>query len=191
VPELRNNIITGDWVVLAPERAKRPSDFITADTVKKQNRSSCPFCEESPEYKKRLKKFDTKNIWVIPNKFPAFLEEHSKEPIRSYKVEDDFYRGRPSTGGHDVVVIKDHDIDLPKFTKNIWVELLETIKCQFIIMVLKQELQSNTHTLRFSLQILFQILFQKKFTTLKNILKKMALVHFVILLNMNTISKKE
>lgn len=131
MPELRHNIITGDWVVLAPERAKRPNDFITADTVKKQDRATCPFCLTSTEYKNRLKKYDTKNIWMIPNKFPAFIEDHHKEPIRSYKVEDDFYRGRPSTGGHDVVVVKDHDTDLPQFSKTIWEELLETFQKRY------------------------------------------------------------
>ncbi len=126
MPQLRQNIITGDWVVIAPERAKRPSDFVTRDTVKQQTKEDCPFCTNSPEYKKRLKKFDTKNIWVIPNKYPAFVEIKTKKPILSYKVENDFYRARPSTGGHDVVVIKEHDTDLPHFSKEIWIELLET-----------------------------------------------------------------
>jgi galactose-1-phosphate uridylyltransferase len=28
MPELRFNLITKDWVIVAPERAKRPEDFI-------------------------------------------------------------------------------------------------------------------------------------------------------------------
>jgi len=131
MPQLRQNIITGDWVVIAPERAKRPSDFITQDTVKKQSKKDCPFCTNSLEYKKRLKKFDTKNIWIIPNKYPAFIETKTKEKIRSYKVENDFYCARPATGGHDVVVIKDHDINLPDFTKEIWIELLEVFNARY------------------------------------------------------------
>ncbi len=131
VPELRQNIITGDWVVIAPERAKRPSDFITSDTIKTQNKGTCPFCIDKSEYKRRIKRFDTKNIWVIENKYPAFIEVAAKDIIRSYKVENDFYRARPSTGGHDVVVIKDHDIDMPKFTRQIWYELLLTFSARY------------------------------------------------------------
>lgn len=119
-------------MVIAPERVKRPNDYVTADTVRHQAKEACVFCGEKKEYTKRLKKFGSKNIWVIPNKFPAFIEKDDGFSARSYKVEDDFYRGRPSTGGHDVVVVKDHDTSLPNFSKTIWVEMLETIKKRYI-----------------------------------------------------------
>lgn len=126
MPQLRQNIITGDWVIIAPERAKRPNDFITADTVKHQSRENCIFCEHNKEYDNRIKKYDTKNTWIIPNKFPAFLENHCDVSPRSFKVENDFFRARPATGGHDVVVVRDHDRDLPFFSKSTWLDLLET-----------------------------------------------------------------
>jgi len=132
VPELRQNIITGDWVVIAPERAKRPNDYVTADTVKRQAKADCVFCEDKSEYSKRTKRYDQKHIWLISNKYPVFLEKHEKSPPRSYKVEDDFYRARAAVGGHDVVVIKDHNLDLPDFSKEIWKELLETFKARYI-----------------------------------------------------------
>lgn len=131
MPQLRQNIITGEWVVMAPERAKRPNDYITADTVKYQSKTECNFCvEKNQVYAESIKKYETDRIYVVPNKFPAFVE-NGKEEVRSYKVEDDFYRARPSTGGHDVVVIKDHDLDLPKFTKSIWIDLLEVFKTRY------------------------------------------------------------
>lgn len=132
VPQLRQNIITGEWVVIAPERAKRPSDYITADTVKYQSKTDCVFCiENNVVYKDSIKKYEKNHTYVIPNKFPVFVEDNTCEP-RSYKVEDDFYRARPSTGGHDVVVVKDHNTDLPKFTKAIWLDLLKTFKERYL-----------------------------------------------------------
>lgn len=131
MPQLRQNIITGDWVVIAPERAKRPTDYVTADTVKYQSKAECGFCVGQKVYWERIKKYDTSHIYVVANKYPAFMENDGDCP-RSYKVEDAFYRARPSTGGHDVVVIKKHDLDLPKFTKAIWMELLETFKTRYL-----------------------------------------------------------
>jgi len=132
MPQLRQNIITGEWVVIAPERAKRPNDFISADTVKRQAKGTCVFCEGTKEYNNRLKKYDHKNLWVITNKFPAFVNDESKISPRSYKVEDDFYRARNAVGGHDVIIIRDHDTDLPYFTKEIWKEILDVFKERYI-----------------------------------------------------------
>lgn len=131
MPQLRQNIITGDWVVIAPERAKRPSDFISTDTVRHQSRTKCAFCVGKEAYKERIKKFDTKNIYTIPNKYPAFVENPKKCSARSYKTEDDFYLARASVGGHDVVVVKDHDTDLPRFSKQIWDEMLITFQRRY------------------------------------------------------------
>lgn len=128
MPQLRQNIITGEWVVIAPERAKRPNDYVTADTVKRQAKGECVFCAGKDEYQRRIKKYDKKHVWVIGNKFPAFIEDDCKTSPRSYKIEDDFYRARASVGGHDVVVIKDHNLDVMHFTKEIWTELLKTFK---------------------------------------------------------------
>jgi len=131
MPELRQNIITGEWVVIAPERAKRPTDYITADTVKVQSKMDCNFCEGKVAYNTRIKKYDSKHIYITTNKYPAFVEIDNACSIKSYKTEDDFYRARPSTGGNDVVVIKDHGLELPKFPKAVWVELLEAFKKRY------------------------------------------------------------
>lgn len=132
MPQLRQNIITGDWVVIAPERAKRPTDYITADTVKVQSKTDCNFCVGRSAFETRIKKYDTEHIYIMPNKFPVFVENgDAKNTPRSYKVEEEFYRARFSTGGHDVVVIKNHNIDLPHFTRPIWVDLLEAFKKRY------------------------------------------------------------
>lgn len=131
MPQLRQNIITGEWVVIAPDRAKRPTDYVTADTVKVQSKTNCKFCVDRPAYNERIKKLDTSNIYVTPNKYPVFLETDDHCSPKSIKVEDDFFRARPSTGGHDIVVIKDHDVDLPKFTKAIWVDIFDAFKKRY------------------------------------------------------------
>jgi len=130
VPQLRQNIITGEWVVFAPERAKRPTDYISVSAERTQKKEDCPFCIDSKksEYEKRIKEHDGPYTYVITNKYPAFVEDQSRCVAASYKVEDDFYKMRLSLGGHDVVVIKNHDLDLPDFSNAVWEDMFRAFK---------------------------------------------------------------
>lgn len=85
MPELRKDPITGRWVIIARERAKRPQQMsghplVTPSEVP----SSCPFCpgcenETPPEvlsYRSPSSQRDTAGWWVrvVPNKYPALVE---------------------------------------------------------------------------------------------------------------------
>lgn len=103
--KLRQNIVTGKWVVIAPERAKRPEDFVMAAAPKRHFNGKCPFCLTNPQgsYKFSIKEAETENIYTIPNKYPAFAE--SNEVIEEF---GDLYTSTKSLGGHEVIIIKDH-----------------------------------------------------------------------------------
>jgi len=132
MPQLRQNIITGEWVVIAPERAKRPSDFVSAESPKPSLGENCPFCLDNELYKKEsLSEFETKDIYVIPNSFPAFVEDPQNCSPRSFKVEDGFYTTRPSTGGHDVIIIKKHNLQIFGFAEHIWEDLFLVAKRRY------------------------------------------------------------
>ncbi len=130
MPELRQNIITGDWVVIAPERSKRPNEFVSAEVIK-GDKSDCPFCLSGSSYKVRLPHYENSRVYTFPNKYPAFLEDPSRTSKRSRKVEDDFYTVRPSLGGHDVLAIKDHDTDIYKFDNDTWADLFLLAKRRY------------------------------------------------------------
>lgn len=136
MPQLRQNIITGEWVVIAPERAKRPNDYVIPESVKVSDKSKCPFCIGSQQYKQNQKitKSSTENIYVIENRYPAFVEDETKAQIRSFYVENSFYRARPSVGDHEVIVIKDHNTNLIKFSKSLLAELFMVIKGRYLAM---------------------------------------------------------
>lgn len=132
MPQLRQNVVTGEWVVIAPERAKRPSDFVAAETLKPESKLACVFCEQGEAYKKyNLKEFEAKHIYVTPNKFPAFIEDPEHCSPRTYKLEGGFYNARPSTGGHDVLIIKEHDWQLFDFDGKTWEELFLVAKHRY------------------------------------------------------------
>jgi len=80
LPELRKDPITGRWVIISTDRAKRPSDFVR-ESVVSQGNATCPFCygrenKTPPEilaYGRNGSGANTPgwSIRVVPNKFPA------------------------------------------------------------------------------------------------------------------------
>lgn len=102
--ELRQNIITRDWVIIATERAKRPHQFAQ---VKKEVRPlpthqpDCPFCVGNEE---GIESFclNDRNGWkvrVVRNKFPALSPETER-----VRTEDGIHRVLSGMGYHEVVV---------------------------------------------------------------------------------------
>ncbi|MBI2252325.1 MAG: galactose-1-phosphate uridylyltransferase [Armatimonadetes bacterium] len=112
MPELRKNIITREWVVIATERSKRPDDFSVKKeiikTKEEQNleKSKCPFCPGNehmtpPEilaYKSK-NNFKGWQIRVIPNKFPALSPagELSHNSVGIYDILN-------GIGVHEVII---------------------------------------------------------------------------------------
>src|SRR3989344_6438524 len=119
ISELRQDLVTGEWVVVATGRARRPDDFAKAKhPVPSQPPQTCPFENVLPEAKvvytaagERLERGGTGSVpadaawWleVVPNKYPAFgygecAVEHGVGP----------YRFQDGVGVHEVVVTRDH-----------------------------------------------------------------------------------
>jgi UDPglucose--hexose-1-phosphate uridylyltransferase len=80
--ELRKDIISGRWIILASERSKRPDDFRPAQPARKEEVPTfCPFCAgnetKTPPEVASLRKPGTRpdqpgwRVRTVPNKFPA------------------------------------------------------------------------------------------------------------------------
>ncbi len=107
--EIRKNIITGDDVVIAIERGKRPHDF-KHDEEEVKSGGYCPFCYgnegDTPEEiiavsddSERKPNTSGWRIRVVPNKFAAFdIEEELK------KSKDVFYEKMTGVGVAEVVI---------------------------------------------------------------------------------------
>lgn len=129
MPKLRQNIITGDWVVISPERAKRPEDFVVEKReAKHQSKKDCPFCPpDGAAYKTKIKGAETKNLYVLPNKFPAFVDQDEV-------IEEggDFYPSYKSLGAHEVISFEDHNIELPELKSSTLVELFDMYRQRMV-----------------------------------------------------------
>jgi len=111
VSELRQDLITGDWVVIANSRGKRPDDFqVESKPTENSDQESCLFCdpEKSGQEKDVLIYNTSDGDWslkVFPNKYPAF-----SRPVggKIQHQEEGPYFLMDGLGYHEVVVTKDH-----------------------------------------------------------------------------------
>jgi UDPglucose--hexose-1-phosphate uridylyltransferase len=100
--ELRFDLVSRDWVVIATGRARRPETFRKDKRMKDEvPRKKCPFCNLKRVLKPILV---LPNTIVIPNKYPAFTPSVSLEK----RNEGRFYQIINAVGFHEVVVTKDH-----------------------------------------------------------------------------------
>ncbi len=117
--ELRQNPITKAWVIIAPERSKRPDQFrhhrvqgkITKQDM--EERATCPFCPGKEEscgeavltYYQQGSGKGAQPKWslrVVPNKFPALVE--GKETSRITEGTGNFFIKMNGVGYHEVVI---------------------------------------------------------------------------------------
>jgi len=106
MPELRQNLATKEWVIIATERAKRPEQFVQADKERAENRpayaADCPFCPgglEAPLERMRLPEQGDWVVRVVQNRYPALRE--SGDRVQRFEGYNFSIAG---VGYHDVVV---------------------------------------------------------------------------------------
>jgi len=108
VSELRQDPTTKEWVIIATERRKRPSDFLhqEATAEKPSSVSSCPFCpgneNMTPDKILSFPDSDTGpwRVRVIGNKFPAVAPNGDT----ARQVEQGCFLKMNGVGVHEVVV---------------------------------------------------------------------------------------
>jgi UDPglucose--hexose-1-phosphate uridylyltransferase len=107
MPELRKDPVVGRWVIIATERARRPSDF-QRDPVRPRA-ASCVFCvgnedNTPPEILAGRGPGSSPNgpgwsFRVVPNKFPALRIEGDLEP-----AGEGLFDRMNGVGAHEVVI---------------------------------------------------------------------------------------
>jgi len=107
--ELRQDIITGYWVVVATERAMRPTDFAKpCIATPQEDERDCPFCP-GHELMTPLEVLAVRpegsepnttgwQVRVFPNKYAAFETGEEVAP------GTEMYPRRPADGSHEVIV---------------------------------------------------------------------------------------
>ena len=128
--ELRKDPVIGRWVIVATERGKRPTDFVSVTPVGEP--ANCPFCEGNefmtPPEIYALRSRDSLanargwNIRVVPNKFPALRIEGvvEREGVGMFdKIS--------GIGAHEIIIeTPDHNNVLHNRSQERIVKLLDT-----------------------------------------------------------------
>jgi UDPglucose--hexose-1-phosphate uridylyltransferase len=109
--ELRLDVNSKNWVVIATGRAKRPEMFKKKEKVSVPSTKDCPFCNIETQAEPILVYPEKGKNWstvVIPNKYPAFIR--SKKISR--KKQNSLFETMNAVGSHEVVVTRDHEKSL-------------------------------------------------------------------------------
>lgn len=105
ITELRQDFVSGEWVVIATGRGKRPHDFLKQKReYLRQPKAGCPF-EKLPLGVLAAYSLDEEwQVGVIPNKYPAFGKGVC---ALFHKVGP--YQWGDGVGFHEVVITRDHE----------------------------------------------------------------------------------
>lgn len=124
ISELRFDIVSEDWVVIATGRAKRPETFKKEKREIVEEKGKCPFCDLSEQLPPV---YNSKNIVVIPNLYPAFSigNNLNERDIGPYRVMD-------GVGFHEVIVIKEHEKDVTDFSLDEMKELVDCYQARYL-----------------------------------------------------------
>jgi UDPglucose--hexose-1-phosphate uridylyltransferase len=142
--ELRCDVASGDWVVIASGRAKRPEMFKKEERIKEDNSGEdCPFCDYE-NVKNAIVSFEdgrkvetlTENWSAIsvPNKFPAFVPSDDLDK----RHENGLYQTMNAVGYHEVVITRDHCKSLGQLPVDKVREVLALYKERYLDLKKKQ-----------------------------------------------------
>ncbi|MGA2142108.1 MAG: galactose-1-phosphate uridylyltransferase [Brevinematales bacterium] len=133
MPQLRQNIILKEWVIIATERAKRPEELKENKDISLNIRpphdENCPFCpgnEEKTGNTAEFYRYGGSQDWkirVIPNKFPALSPPENEI---SHNTSGNF-RWMDGVGNHEVVIeTPRHDLTMATMDTPDVVNILKT-----------------------------------------------------------------
>jgi UDPglucose--hexose-1-phosphate uridylyltransferase len=145
VSQLRLNLLTGRWVTVVPDRAKRNSDFAPrVQQVESTPESECPLCPGSTrDEQPLLEHLDANGNWqmrVIPNRYPAFEGDESLAVRNLGPV----HVMAEASGTHEVFIFSpEHTQRLDMFSDEVIAELMSTLKSRFVA-------HANTPNIRYT-----------------------------------------
>lgn len=130
--EFRQDLVSGDWIIVATERARRPDDFFKKKEKRKPSpKSSCPFedLQKSGNWPPLLAWPDKKN-WrtiVIPNKFPALKHNH----VCAFVFRKGPYEAAGGVGHHELLITRDHTKNFAHLAPGLAAEAMYALQARY------------------------------------------------------------
>jgi len=117
--ELRQDLVSGDWIVISPKRAKEHLQNLGKEKRVKAPIDGCPF---------EIFKKNSRPAIIIPNKYPVFV--HKKNCAR--KIKKGPYLTIEGVGHHDLVISRDHDKNFSQLDKKTANLIFETFRNRYL-----------------------------------------------------------
>lgn len=119
ISELRQDLVSDDWVLIATLRGRRPHDFSKkAGGNFIQPKKTCPFENLGKEF-----------VFVIPNKYPAV-----GKGICSLVKKEGPYQWTDGYGFHEIVITRDHLKHLALFKKEEVEKILRAYQTRYSVL---------------------------------------------------------
>lgn len=143
LPQLRQDLVTKEWVVIASNRAKRPDSFIkkhlpspSDSSLKNSSEKDCPFCQilkkETPilvwsnGQELAPNNYPNWTIAVVPNKYPAFIpnQKIEKKGIGPYQT-------MTAVGHHELIITKNHSLTIDQLPTSLAREIFAVYRQRY------------------------------------------------------------
>lgn len=128
--ELRQDITSGDWVIIAPGRADRPVFLGIKNKARTPTPvNKCPFenLQRSGNWPP-ITAYPNEKKWqiiLIPNKYPALVHEGLS---CATPLSHGIYRSKAGVGHHDIVITRDHNKSFGDLSPAIATKLFEVFQ---------------------------------------------------------------
>lgn len=128
--EFRQDLISGEWVLFATGRAKRPHTYKkTEEDEKYKSAESCPFENLRNSSQEILWFYPNEEKWeiaVIKNKYPAVTPG-----ICVPLGKNGPFNVHEALGSHDIVVYKDHNTHFADFSVDQFISVIKVYKRRY------------------------------------------------------------
>jgi len=124
ISELRLDLVSNDWVIVATGRARRPDTFAKLKRTKEESSpKNCPFCQPEILTKAVLRHG---NVISIPNDFPvlSYSENLNRRSDGPSEIMD-------GVGFHEVIIALDHYKYLSQMTKEEVKEIIDVYQMRY------------------------------------------------------------
>jgi UDPglucose--hexose-1-phosphate uridylyltransferase len=130
--EFRRNPGSGEWVIVVPERSKRPHELVQKNKPRNPTpKKTCPFenLKESDNWPPILSYPDDKNweIVLVQNKYPYL----SHDEMCAVEKKIGIYDIASGVGSSDLIITRDHDKNIADLPINKAVRIFEFIQKRF------------------------------------------------------------
>ncbi len=127
--EFRQDLVSGDWVLFATERARRPYHRQNNEDEEYSSKNNCPFEDPTSTGNEPVWFYPDQKSWriaVVKNKFPALKPGvcGPDSSVGPFKVHS-------AVGSHDLFIYRDHNRHLADFSSDEMTEVIRAYKRRY------------------------------------------------------------